>query len=409
MYSPKFDNAVYYTSMFKLRSGKLEKGSKWSGILSAEKDKVIADGEVLKFTDSDIVNQRELTLNSGQISFTHTADTSCLRAALQGNADPIDAVLRSIPDTTKGFNPKVVSRAVGHSSPEFIDWFYARLSDLTDQKRSTKLRLDLIRLFGHEGTHMMLLKYLAYNELQRTGSSNTLFRQNNDFIRTLIQFINEAGADFQRTTVVELVELVGRCKAWSYDDPQGDDTETARQLIDDFMCLLVSRIDTVPASIRSLCRFLRVLSEHEFMEPELSHRAVYALFLLRFLFVVMTDPQLLEGAAVSGKTFGKSVQFSKLLSNAAQMTTINDKTQKKRVVFNEAIVKTYPSTKRFYEALTAPCDASALSVSEADLEIAAKDIAEFLSECAPMAAVRPDRGGDVADIFARELVAEYIA
>ena len=243
-----------------------------------------------------------------------------------------------------------LARVVSSIDNSFSLAFYATFK--ADNKVFEKILKAMLILFISEHREMQLLKLVAYFELNRTIDLNEMFRKNNNYFRTITFYVNLVSDSYKTSTIQELYRLIAAADMWSFDNPNEKDLETVDNLISQFFIILTEQVDKIPATVRSFCRYLRLLSERKFQDTKLVFRPIYAVFLLRFIFPLLCAPMDLGITKINNKDLAKVVQFTKLLAFAGQNQHLIGEHQGGRVSMNKVIDKNAPLVTKFYEALT---------------------------------------------------------
>ncbi|OHT04332.1 hypothetical protein TRFO_28152 [Tritrichomonas foetus] len=244
-----------------------------------------------------------------------------------------------------------IARAVSSIDNSFSLAFYATF--VADNKVFERVLKAMLVLFISEHREMQLLKLVAYFELDRTIDLNEMFRKNNNYFRTITFYVNFVSDEYKRTTVKDLHLMIAAADMWSFDHPDEKDLQTVDTLIHKFFTILIEQIDKIPPNVRTLCRYLRLLSERKFRDPKLIYRAIYAVFLLRFIFPSLCAPMDLgiDMMKIKQRELAKVIQFTKLLAFAGQNQHIVGEHQGDRKSMNDVIDKNTPLVIKFYNAI----------------------------------------------------------
>jgi len=318
--------------------------------------------ESFRFSNLDKVTLRRALCHSGFSSTWKIIDTIRCMSPING--------LTTIEQALS------MSYAISSSGPDFILSVFSLFAEI-DQKSANHYFQSLFTLFASTNQHLRLFKLLCLKELRRTGSTNELFRQNNVYIRCIIQFFNQVSADFKNNTVKELIDIIGSSPNWSYDHPKENDMFVVNDLIHKFWRHLINKIDTIHPGIRAICRYLRLLSEREFRQKHLNHRAMFGVFLLRFLFVSLSTP---DNPDIDPKKLAKSLQFTKLLAFVGQMSTITGEHQGERMKYNDIIIESFSIVEEFFDKLCQETPIEPVIIPRQELIEAASHFRSFIIE-----------------------------
>ena len=238
----------------------------------------------------------------------------------------------------------------------------------------------LMTLFASENRELQLLKLVSFQELRQTSNVNELFRKNNNYFRTITQLLGRISDNYKNTTVRKLCELVVKSESWSYDNPKAEDIARVENLLTKFFQMMIDEVDNVPVTIRSLCRFLRLLSERMYRTGKLNHRTVFALFILRYMCPALTDPKFaVETGAINPKELTKVVQFTRLLAYVGQLQYIDQEHHAKRADLNATVDKLTPMVLEFFDRLCVEQTREGeLSVSKAETIEAAQALVAYV-------------------------------
>lgn len=380
-------------------------GQKGNFLLVAQNNTVVSfpSGEVSTYKDMNVSNTViTITLENGKyITIQHKASVQLLYNFIDKSVTPTKLIINSLQEFQEKLNiqsAKAIAYMVSHCDTSFIKHLYTIFP--TDPNKQF---LDVITLFQSQSAVLRLLKYLACTELLRTGKSNEIFRQNNHYIRGILFYFKHVSKNYFSVTIPKLLKIINSAPNWSYDKPTEKDLETVENLLVSVWDTLTESIPLLQPSIRRTLRSLRILSEHEFSTPEMNHRSCFALFMLRFLFIEMTDP---NRDGMNPKVLSKVLVFTKLLAFAGQMMPITGDHNGERQKYNAVIAKTIPHGVKFYEKLTEMCELETQKVSDSELIAAAEGFRAFILEHAQELQQEAE-GPHFFDAYASEGVAEY--
>ena len=256
----------------------------------------------------------------------------------------------------------------------FIFAIYNVLSN--DQSSFDHIYNALFNIFASEQKELQLLKVIAYCELVRTIDLNEMFRRNNNFFRSITIFMNKVSGNYKQTTIKEIYNLLSSSEKWNPKDPSEKDEEIVDDLVKKFFGILIKEIDHIPPSIRIFCRFLRLLSERRFRDQMLTHRAIFAVFILRFVIPSLCDPQSL-GVSLDPKKLTSVIQFTKLVAYVAQI--LIRKTDSKLTQMTNNIVERNSSlVVEFYDALCKNVAPKEISVLRPELISSVTTIRDYV-------------------------------
>ena len=384
-YSPdsneKLSNLFFYYQFFDENSKPINL------FISGSNIKNLKTNELFKYTEEDHIFNNYFTLHKSnniiKFYFNDLNKNYLRRSFCSTNSKNLiinSFLIQNINTNINEETAKNLSLNLSNFSIDFIFSVYSIFSNM-DQKKVNILFESMLKLFAYSNQHLKLIKLLSFYELRRTNDTNELFRKNNCYIRSVIQYINLITKDFKLTTIKELFKIITSSSDWSFDHPNDIDLINAKNLIIQFWKYLISKINTIPPSIRSLCRFLRLLSEREFRSNLLNHRAIFALLLLRFLFVSLTAPEDINDPNMfDPRKIAKSVQFTKLLAFVGQMTTISGENKGDRTKFNSIIEETSHYVVEFYEELCKEVEIEKFEVSIPELIEASNNFKYFIFE-----------------------------
>ena len=270
-----------------------------------------------------------------------------------------------------------ICQMIASGSTAFIKDYFAAIPAKEKVSNIQSYFDDIITIYQSNNKHMKLLKYLALCELNRTGKSNEMFRQNNNFIRCLLYYITHVSTQFISECVPQLNQLVVDSKAWSYDHPSEEDLETVRKLLSDFWARFIECIPKIPGSVRMILRCIRENSEFMFREKSLNNRACFAIFLLRFLFIQMTDP---IATRLKSTSLAKVIQFTKLFAFAGQMSLMKLEQKGDRLKFNPILEESFADGEKFYETLIQKTEIEKCQITNNELIQAVQNLRSFVIE-----------------------------
>lgn len=218
-----------------------------------------------------------------------------------------------------------------------------------DSKSFDPLFNSLLNIFISENKELQLIKFIAYYELIRTKDINEMFRKNNNYFRSITMFINRFAKDYKKTTIKRLYELIIGWENWNLKSPTDKDEEIIDKLVKEFFKVLIDDIDNIPSQIRTLCRFLRLLSERQFREPVLVHRPIFAVFILRFVIPSLTATDEF-GIQPNPLHIKKVAEFTKVVSYVSQISLRSIDSQMTQLT-NNLTVKNCSLVINFYNKL----------------------------------------------------------
>ena len=282
--------------------------------------------------------------------------------------------LKSFPEKLTINDAKAISQMISYENVSFINYYFGTLYNVQSRDIQGYFQ-DLINIYQANQMHMKLLKFLAIAELHRTGKSNEMFRQNNNFIRCILYYINHVSNDFIRECVPKLNKLVVDAPSWSYDNPTDEDLKTVEKLLSDFWALFTECVPKIPGSVRLLLRCVRQNSEFLFRTQSLNNRACFAIFLLRFLFIHMSDPLTTN---LKPNDLAKVLQFTKLFAFAGQMSLIKLEQKTDRLKYNPILEGSFKDGERFYDTLTQKVELESNPISDDELIQSVDNVRKFL-------------------------------
>lgn len=360
-------------------------------------------GKEIKFEDLQI-NEKTLSItlrDSTTVHANYNGSIQLIYNFLDKSVTPTHLIIQSIKQFNGTINihqAEAISWLISHCDVSFIKHLYTCLP--TDASAQFE---DIITLFERQGAVLRLIKYLACAELRRTGKSNEIFRQNNHFIRGILFYFKYVSKSYLENVVSLLLKIIDDAPAWSYDKPAAQDLVTVEKLLIDVWDTLTKSVPKLPPGVRRVLRSLRILSEHEFSTPEMNHRSCFALFMLRFLFIELTDP---SKPNMDPKKLSKVLVFTKLLAFAGQMQNITGEHNGGRTMYNEVIKKTIPHGVAFYEKLTEYCEMEHARINDTKLINAATNFVKYINE--KSADIEKEAAGQhFYDAFASEGIAEF--
>lgn len=370
-------------------------------------------GDNFKIKDMEMkIDHADVTKDTIQINDSETFSHKQLHPLSKfifKDITPTEAVVASLKSFDAPLNieqARALSDVIAHSGESFIDDYFELLSEKIKAKEIGEYFTNIINVFAGSKAHMRLLKYLCSAELLRTGKSNEMFRQNNNSIRCALHYIKLVSGGYLETAFPKLCKVVADTPAWSYDNPTDADKEILKKLLDSFWTLLTETIDQIPGSVRSLFRTIRILSENSFRQADLNHRACFAIFLLRFLFVEMTDPQKIS-TSVGMKALAKLLQFTKMFAFAGQLTPIRGEQNGKRILLNPTMQSSFKLGEEFYAKLTEKTEIEEYKLTDEQLLHSVEAVREFiLSNEEVILNVKKDKKAPFS--FASEGISEFI-
>ncbi|OHT04030.1 hypothetical protein TRFO_28520 [Tritrichomonas foetus] len=267
----------------------------------------------------------------------------------------------------------------------------------------------LLNFYAFHSKHLELLKFLCFYELRRTENTNEIFRQNNNFIRSINLFIKRVSTNYVNTTIKDLYYLIAKAPMWKLENPSDKDITTVTNLMRQFWTKMIETVDTIPPSIRSFCRYLKLLSEAMFRQQSLIHRAIFAVLLLRFVFVVLVSPADL-GINVEDDpmSFTKVAQFTKILAFSAQFQPISGNENSPKRKLNPAIQASDDLVIQFYQELCKPVEADDVTVSQEDLGVSTIEFCSFVQKFQDKLLAN-SKGQNYTHIYVDEMIYEYTA
>lgn len=302
-----------------------------------------------------------------------------------------------------------IARVVTSIDNSFSLAFYATFKE--SSKDFEQVVTALLTLFMSEHREMQLLKLVSYYELHRTIDVNEIFRKNNNYIRTITFYIQMVSDEFKLNTVKPLFHKIVKAGKWSFDHPSEKDLQTVSKLIKESFIFLTDNINNIPASVRNLCRYLRLLSERKFQDPKLIHRSNFAIILLRYIIPLLIDP---SGLGIDAESFAAGlvlvIHFTKILLSAGQNQILIDQHDSDRILWNPVIEENAPYVDKFYEVLSQEPKDQVLKesshISKSQLIESATIIRDYVQRHAEAlgAYVPPTR---FENIFVDELLTEF--
>lgn len=311
-----------------------------------------------------------------QVQFGFSIPSETIRNAIWTPACPIISSTKAVVDSFRGYYGQMLTggaaaslaRVVGSIDTSFILSLYQTFSG--NVKLLEPVIHALTTLFMSESNELQLVKTVAYYELAGTKNVNEIFRGNNNYTRTILTFLNRVTEKYKQTVVKDLCCMLTSGDDWNFDSPREDDVRTVGDLLRNFIRTLITRMDEIPASVRTFCRYLRVLSERMFRNKILNHRAVFALVILRFLcpalMAISNDP--------------KVTKFSKLLVYACQFQRIDCESHPQRSVLNIVINNVTDLVIEFYNKLCVETKNPGVSIVRSEIVQAASTLRDYIQE-----------------------------
>ena len=391
MFQPKDSNVVRIALPVRLKDGNLPvRGTDGLCLIAEESDRmVVMSGDMMSWPAVTFDERSGVELDLITVKDNDTEkyikleydDTKVPRAevmsALWPAATPEWSSIRAAVNSCRGFyGAKTMSggaatgiaRVVSSLDSSFVLALYNSFSDLASFE---PIGNALLTLFGSENRELQLLKVVSYQELKQTSNVNELFRKNNNYFRTITQLLGRISDHYKQTTVRKLCDLVAKSENWSFDNPKAEDIARVEALLQKFFEVMIQEVDNVPVTVRGLCRFLRLLSERLYRTSKLNHRAIFALFILRYMCPALTDPKgAVETGAISTKELAKVVQFTKLLVYVGQLQYIDQEHHAKRADLNATVDKLAPTVLEFFDKLCVE------QTREGDLSVTKDEIIE---------------------------------
>ncbi|OHT01475.1 hypothetical protein TRFO_31703 [Tritrichomonas foetus] len=375
----------------------------------------------LNFNSSDYVGDDKIQLTSADITTNKfvLGYKSLSKETWNNILWPVVGVQRSASQSVvdsclaygkaKKLSPAAVScmaRVVATTDYRFLFALYNVLD--TEINSLNTVFNSVLNFYAFHSKHLQLMKFLCFYELQRTENTNEIFRQNNNFIRSINLFMRRVSDKYLNTTIKDLYFLIAKMPQWKLENPDEKDCEILTSCLQQFWQRMIETVDTIPPSIRNICRYLRIASELLFREKNLNHRAIYGVFLLRFTFVVLVSPMEF-GVNMEDDPVGyaKVTQFTKVLAFSGQFMKLGKNEESPKAVLNPAIEETNELVLEFYEKLCLPVEADDVPVSQEDLSLTTIDFCKFVQNFKePILSY--DQENSYSYIFVDEIISEFL-
>lgn len=298
-----------------------------------------------------------------------------------------------------------MARVVTSMDQRFLFALFSVLDD--NRSHLPEIFNCLLNFYAFHSKHLQLMKFLCFYEMRRNEDVNEIFRQNNNFIRSINIFIKRVGSDYITQTMKEIYLMITKFQPFKLDNPTERDCEVLKDCLKQFWSKMLDTVDKLPPSIRSLCRYLRLASEIYFVDKNMNHRAIYGVLLLRFIFVMLVSPMEF-GIEIEDDPIGyaKVTQFTKVLAFSGQFM-LTGKPGSPKAVLNPAIEETNDLVKEFYLQLCQPVPADDVPVSQAELMKTTPAFVKFVQEF-KNSILAFCKNEMYSHIFVEEFIAEFI-
>lgn len=199
------------------------------------------------------------------------------------------------------------------------------LSDIIQMTEMDELSTVIIRLFDASDKSLQLLQVMLGIEIQRTVSSNTLFRRNSMATKLLSAYSKIAGQKYLKDTLSPVIhDLIAKQYNYEIDPvrvPKGQNLETnienvkrAAQLI---LNCIINSIDSCPSQFREICFHLKQTIANKF--PGSEYIGIAGFLFLRFLCPGIVSP---EGYGILSESPSQELRrglilIAKILQNLA--------------------------------------------------------------------------------------------
>lgn len=329
------------------------------------------------------------------VGATRTVTSSIIESCIAFEKEPMTIASASL-----------IARAVASMDHRFLFSLYHVLND--ERQCLPTIFNSLLNFYAFQSKHMELMKFIGFYELQRTENLNEIFRHNNNFIRSINMFMNRVSQNYTNETLKNIYLMITEFPKWNLENPQEKDAEILKTLLEKFWNKMIETVDQIPPSIRALCRYLRIVSEPSFRMKKMNHRAIFGVFCLRFVFVILVSPADF-GIQIEDDPVGysKVTQFTKILAFSAQFM-LPGKKDTPKTILNSAIEETSDIVIQFYEKLTRPIEADDMPVSQSELMKSTPDFCKFVVEH-KNEILSSQNEYHYAHIFVDELMNEYVA
>ena len=201
---------------------------------------------------------------------------------------------------------------------------------------------QLQTIYRYAKKELFYYKQLAYLELYSTVDLNAIFRQNTNYIRALNSFVKEECQEFKSKYYDKMISLISAQPLISIEKAKEKDVEIADKMIKDFFEILIKSVNDIPIIIRNLIRFMRLLSETLWLNPDLIYRSTFSIFLLRYISPILSEPR-----SDDIRITTKAVQFTKLMAKVGQMNV----SEKDKSLMNKMIINNFKEAVKFYEEM----------------------------------------------------------
>lgn len=184
---------------------------------------------------------------------------------------------------------------------------------------------------------------------------SNLFRENNIFLQTIIDFIRRESNAFIKTHVAAFYRDLADKPSFNINNPSDEELENARSIMTLFWSHAFAGIDSLTPAMKSLMLYIRIMAELTFQDNDKNHKGIIGMFFLRILIPAILSPSQL-GIDPSTEPAGmvtKAKSFSKFLMSLSTLEFIYNNVQD-RYKFDPIIVENVPTMIKFMEMITDP-------------------------------------------------------